>query len=169
MSTPLESTPSKGVAEMPAVDGSSLSVGIVVSRFNAAITENLLVGARDELARHHVLKTNIDVRTVSGAYEIPLILKALAATYRYQLLIALGCVIRGETPHFDYVCNEAVSGTTRVMLDYSIPIGLGLLTCDTMAQAEARAGIDADQSRSNKGAEAAQAALESWFVLNAVQ
>lgn len=150
---------------MAQVDGASAVVGVVVSRFNAEITDNLLTGAIAELTRHDVVESNIDVHTVSGAYEIPLILQAMAKSGRYQLLLALGCVIRGETPHFDYVCNECARATTRVMLDFEIPIGFGVLTCDTMAQAQARS---LDQQRSNKGTEAAQAAMESWAVLTRI-
>lgn len=156
----------KGVSELAVIDGANATVGVVVSRFNADITNNLLTGASNELARHGVQSSNVDVKTVSGAYEIPLILQSMAISGRYQILLALGCVVRGETPHFDYVCNECARGTTRVMLDFALPIGFGVLTCDTMAQAQARSSIT---HSANKGAEAAQAAIESWAVLNQIE
>lgn len=159
----------KGVAEFDTVDASSAAVGVVVSRFNANITDNLLSGACAELERHAVAVANVDIHTVSGAYEIPLVLQTMAISERYQLLLAIGCVIRGETPHFDYVCQECARGTTRVMLDHSLPIGFGVLTCDSMAQAEARSGRSGEPGGSNKGAEAAQAAIESWSVLNTIR
>jgi len=164
----IEST-EKGLTELSAIDASQLRVGIVVSRFNASITNNLRTGAQEELERHQISRANTHVYNVSGAYEIPLVLQQMAISERFHLLVAIGCVIRGETPHFDYVCNECVSGVTRVMLDHSIPVGLGVLTCETMQQAIARSSIDAKDAHSNKGKEAAQAALETWSTLNRIR
>jgi len=159
----------KGLTKLPEIDASQLRAGVVVSRFNASITNNLRSGALEELERHHVSRANIHVYSVSGAYEIPLVLQEMAISERFNLLLAIGCVIRGETPHFDYVCTECVSGVTRIMLDHSIPIGLGVLTCENMQQAIARSSIDSASSHSNKGAEAAQAALETWSTLARVR
>lgn len=140
---------------------SDVRLGIVVSRFNAAITDSLLKAARGEASRFGLDADNISVEHVPGAYEIPVALQAMAATGRFDALVALGCVIRGETPHFDYVCAECTAGVTRVALDAQLPIGLGVLTCDDVDQAMARAGT----TGSNKGVEATEAALETLAVV----
>ncbi len=137
-------------------------VGMVVARFNSAITESLLEGALSEVARFKIDPQTVVVERVPGAYEIPVALQAMAFSGRFDALVALGCVIRGETPHFDYVCGQCADGVTRVALDAAMPIGLGVLTCDTMDQAVARAGAGGN----NKGAEAVEAALETLSVVN---
>jgi 6,7-dimethyl-8-ribityllumazine synthase len=137
-------------------DGAARSVGIAVSRFNGEITTLLLEGALAELEEAGVARDSIDVIMVPGAFELPLGAMALAKTRRYSCVVALGCVIRGETPHFDYVAAEAASGLQLAGLETGVPVAFGLLTCDTRAQAEARAGGE----RGNKGAEAARSALE---------
>lgn len=137
-------------------DGHRRSVGIVVSRYNGEITNRLLEGAIAALEAHGVLRENIDVMPVPGAFELPIGAMAFAKTRRYSCVVALGCVIRGETPHFDYVCGEAASGLQLSGLDTGTPVSFGLLTCETREQADARAGGE----RGNKGAEAAVAALE---------
>lgn len=137
-------------------DGHRRSVGIVVSRYNGEITNRLLEGAITALEAHGVLRENIDVMPVPGAFELPIGAMAFAKTRRYSCVIALGCVIRGETPHFDFVCNEAASGLQLSGLDTGTPVSFGLLTCNSQEQAEARAGGE----KGNKGAEAAVAALE---------
>lgn len=129
---------------------------LVVSRFNSFITESLLAGALDTLKRHGVSVQNITVIRVPGAYELPLATQRLAATKKYTALIALGAVIRGGTPHFDYVASECVKGIATISLKWDIPIALGVLTVDTIEQAIERAGTKAG----NKGAEAALSALE---------
>jgi 6,7-dimethyl-8-ribityllumazine synthase len=137
-------------------DGARLSVGVVVARFNADITSRLLESAIAELEEAGVRRERIDVVKVPGAFELPLGAMALAKTRRYACVVAIGCVIRGQTPHFDYVAGEAASGLQLAALETGVPVSFGLLTCDTREQAEARAG----GSRGNKGAEAARSALE---------
>jgi 6,7-dimethyl-8-ribityllumazine synthase len=127
-------------------DATGLRFAIVVARFNSMITEKLLAGAREALA-----KAQVDVFHVPGAFELPLAAKMLAQTHRYHGIIALGAVIRGETPHFDYVAGEAARGLQNVALETGIPVSFGVLTTDTLAQAEARSG---------KGRDAAMTALE---------
>jgi 6,7-dimethyl-8-ribityllumazine synthase len=137
-------------------DGARRSVAIVVSRFNGEVSSRLLDGALAALEEAGVARQAIDVVTVPGAFELPLGAMALAKTRRYACVVALGCVIRGETPHFDYVSAEAASGLQLAALETGIPVSLGVLTCDTREQAEARAGGE----HGNKGADAARAALE---------
>ena len=152
---------------------------IAVSRFNADITESLLDGCLHTLAAHGVDLDTIDVARVPGAFELPLTCDRFARTGRYAAVIALGCVIRGDTPHFDYVCAETCRGLMEVNLGHGLPIILGLLTCNTLAQAQHRADPKVFQSSrqdsedrsqketpvSNKGAEAALAALEMVSLL----
>jgi len=129
---------------------------IVVSRFNSFIVESLLNGAVDTLQRHGVNDDNLTVIYVPGAYEIPLATQRLAASKKFDAIIALGAVIRGGTPHFDYVAGECAKGVAQVSLNYDIPIAFGVLTVDTIEQAIERAGTKAG----NKGAEAALSVLE---------
>ena len=133
-----------------------LRFGIVASRFNDFIVDRLLAAAVGTLAQAGADADDLDVVRVPGAFEIPLALKLMAAADRYDGLLALGCVIRGETPHFDYVAGEASRGATDVSLEYRIPVGFGILTVDTIDQAKARSGPES----SNKGAEAALAVIE---------
>jgi 6,7-dimethyl-8-ribityllumazine synthase len=137
-------------------NGARRSVGIVVARFNGEVTSRLLDGAIAALEEAGVERDRIDVVPVPGAFELPLGAMALARTRRYSCVIALGCVIRGETPHFDFVAGEAASGLQVAALETGIPVSFGVLTCDTREQADARAG----GPRGNKGAEAARSALE---------
>src|SRR5918912_3365289 len=113
---------------------------VVASRFNEAITGRLVDGALDALVRHGARLDDVDVVWVPGAWELPAAARRLLASERYNALVALGAVIRGETPHFDYVAGEASRGLADASREFDTPIGFGLLTCDTMAQAEARAG-----------------------------
>lgn len=136
--------------------GAGRRFAIIVSRFNEPITTKLLDGARDALTRHGTSPEDIDVVWVPGAWELPSAARRLLATDRYDALIAVGAVIRGETPHFDYVAGESARGLAQASAEYDRPVGFGVLTCDTMAQAEARAGGD----HGNKGWDAALAALE---------
>jgi 6,7-dimethyl-8-ribityllumazine synthase len=131
-------------------------VAIVVSRFNESVTRRLVDGAIDALTRHGGVRENIDVVWVPGAWELPGAARALLATERYDAIVALGAVIRGETPHFDFVAGEASRGLAEAGADFDVPIGFGLLTTDTMEQAEERAG----GTHGNKGWDAALAALE---------
>jgi len=129
---------------------------VLVSRFNETITQRLLDGALDALVRHGVAFDDVDVFWVPGAWELPAAARRVAASERYDALVALGAVIRGETPHFDYVAGEAARGLSLASADFDVPIAFGVLTCDTVAQAEARAGGE----HGNKGWDSALAALE---------
>ena len=143
------------------LDGSDLSIGVVVSRFNEYAGKELYAACLEELKRLGVAEEDITYVTVPGALEIPFALSRLAETGDYDALIALGAVIRGATPHFDYVCSEASKGIAQVMLQSKTPIGFGLLTCDSIEQAIERAG----SKGGNKGVEAAAAMLETIRVL----
>jgi 6,7-dimethyl-8-ribityllumazine synthase len=129
---------------------------IVVARFNGFVVEGLLSGATDTLRRHGVSANNITVVRVPGAFELPLIVKKVAMKRDCDAVIALGAVIRGGTPHFDYVAGECASGLARVAVDEQIPVALGVLTTDTIDQAIERSGTKAG----NKGSDAAMTALE---------
>ena len=137
-------------------NGARRAVGIVVARFNGEITSRLLDGAIAALESAGVERDRIDVVPVPGAFELPLGAMALARTRHYSCVIAIGCVIRGETPHFDYIAAEAASGLQLAALETGIPVSFGVLTCNNREQAEARAG----GAQGNKGAEAARSALE---------
>ena len=130
--------------------------GIIVARFNSFISERLFEGALDTLTRHGADNANIEVVRVPGAFEMPLALKAMAESKKYDALIALGCVIRGETPHFEYVAGECSRGVAQVSMQYNLPVGFGVLTVDTIEQAIERAGAKAG----NKGADAALTVIE---------
>lgn len=136
--------------------GTDLKIGIVVARFNDFITNKLLDGAMDALRRHGVADENIDTAWVPGAYEIPLIAGKMAVNEKYDAIITLGTVIRGSTPHFDYVCNEAAKGISNASLQSGKPVIFGVLTTETIEQAIERAGTKAG----NKGEEAAVSAIE---------
>lgn len=141
--------------------GTDVKIGIVVSRFNELITQKLLDGAVKTLQQYDVARENIHVVEVPGAYEIPLVAQKLAEKESIDAVITLGAVIRGETPHFDYVSAEVASGVTRVSLDCKKPVIFGVLTTDTIEQALARTGV----KLGNKGSEAAVAAIEMVQVL----
>lgn len=136
----------------PQLDGSGLRVGIVMARFNQDVGEGLLSACAQTLRKHGVRDADMLIVTVPGALELPLVLQQLAQTERFDALVALGAVVRGETYHFEIVSNESASGITTVQLDTGIPIANGVLTCDTDQQAEAR--------MAQKGADCAQAAIE---------
>ncbi len=129
---------------------------IILSRFNEYIGENLLKGALDCFEKHGVTKDNIDVIKVPGAFEIPVTADRLAATKKYSAIVCLGVIIRGATPHFEYVASAASNGISQVALKYSLPVIFGVLTTDTIEQAIERAGTKAG----NKGWDAAQTAIE---------
>jgi 6,7-dimethyl-8-ribityllumazine synthase len=145
---------------MPEFLGSPSGAGrrfaVVASRFNESITQRLAEGAVEALVRHGADFNDVDVVWVPGAWELPAAVRRMAATERYNAVVAVGAVIRGDTPHFDFISAEASRGVMDASTEYDIPIGFGLLTCDTMAQAEARAGGE----HGNKGWDAAIAALE---------
>jgi 6,7-dimethyl-8-ribityllumazine synthase len=145
--------------------GEGLRIGIALARFNRAVTDRLLAGALEALTEFQVADDSIDVATVPGCFELPLCAQRLALTGRYDGLIALGAVVRGETPHFDYVAGAAATGIAEVARRHDLPIAFGVLTTDTMEQALARAGGD----HSNKGYEAAITTLEMVRLVRLVQ
>ena len=138
----------------PAAQGRRFA--IVASRFNESVVQRLVDGALDALTRHGAAFEDVDVVWVPGAWELPAAARRLLLSDRYAALVALGAVVRGDTPHFDYVAGEASRGLAQASQEFERPVGFGLLTCDTMAQAEARAGGE----HGNKGWDAAMAALE---------
>jgi 6,7-dimethyl-8-ribityllumazine synthase len=146
------------------LQGAGRKIGIVVARFNSFISEKLLEGALDSLVRSGVNTDDIVVARVPGAFEIPLAAQRMARSGKYDAVICLGAVIRGATPHFDYVAGEVAKGTAQVMLDVSIPVLFGVLTTETIEQAIERAGTKAG----NKGSDVAIAALEMINLLDAV-
>lgn len=136
--------------------GTGLKIGIVVGRFNEFITSKLLSGAQDALKRHGVAEGGVDVAWVPGAFEIPFMAQKMAKSNKYDAVITLGTVIRGSTPHFDYVCNETAKGVASIALNTGVPVIFGVLTTDSIEQAIERAGTKAG----NKGWEAAASAIE---------
>ena len=141
-----------------------LKFGIVLSRFNDFMGQKLLEGALDALKRHGVLDEDIEIVRVPGAFEIPITVKKMAKSGRYDALIALAVIIRGATPHFDYVAAEATKGIAQVQLETGVPIGFGVITADTIEQAIERSGSKAG----NKGWQAAIAAIEMANVLRQI-
>ncbi|MBE0502540.1 MAG: 6,7-dimethyl-8-ribityllumazine synthase [Desulfuromonadales bacterium] len=146
------------------LDGTGLRFAIIVSRFNSFIGERLVEGALDALHRHGTEPTAITTVRVPGAFEIPLVAKRLAATGEYDALICLGAVIRGATPHFDYVASEVSKGIATVSLESGLPIAFGILTTETIEQAIERAGTKAG----NKGFDAAVSVIEMVNLLKAI-
>lgn len=138
------------------ITGKGLKVAVVVSRFNEFITNKLLGGAVDCLTRHDCNEENITVAWVPGAFEIPMVAKKLAMSKKYDAVICLGAVIRGATPHFDYVCAECAKGIAQVGMESSVPVTFGVLTTENIQQAVERAG----SKSGNKGVDAAMAAME---------
>lgn len=154
---------------MKVIEGNKLAVGkkfaIVVSRFNSFIVESLLAGALDELKRTGGVKDeDITIIRVPGAYELPLAAQRLAAKKQFDAIIAIGAVIRGGTPHFDFVAGECNKGLAQVALNHDVPVAYGVITTDSIEQAIERAGTKAG----NKGAEAAASALEMVNVLDLI-
>lgn len=144
--------------------GSGLSVGITVSRFNELLSSRLLGGAMDGLVRHGVAEEDIDVAWVPGAFEIPMVAGKMASSGKYDFVLALGVVIRGGTPHFDYVAAEVSKGVAKISLDSGVPVMFGVITADTIEQAVERAGT----KQGNKGWDAAIAGIETAKVLQAL-
>jgi 6,7-dimethyl-8-ribityllumazine synthase len=147
------------------MDATGMHFGLVVSQFNSLITERLQAGAIDALCRHGVREEDIVVVQVPGAFDIPLFAKKMAASGRYDALVCLGAVIKGETPHFDYISAAMTQGIKEVMLTHGLPVAFGVLTTDSMEQALDRAGGKAG----NKGAEAALAAVEMLNTLKVLE
>ncbi len=144
------------------LDGKGKKIAIIISRFNNFITKNLLDGAIDCLIRHQVGENDIDIYYVPGAFEIPQATKRIAKTNKYDGMICLGTVIRGETPHFEYVSSEVSKGIAKVSLDIDIPVGFGIITADSTDQAIERAG----NKSGNKGYQAAETVLELMNLYN---
>jgi len=144
--------------------GSGLSLAIVVSRFNQALTEKLLAGAREALTKCGVDDNAVDVAWVPGSFELPLAAKRFAETGRYQAVVCLGCVLRGETPHFDYVAGQAAEGIARVALKTGVPVAFGVITADTLQQAVERAG----GAHGNKGYDAVVTAVRMANLLKKI-
>jgi len=156
------------MSEINTIEGeltiSGARFGIVVARFNSFVVDGLEGGAIDALRRHGVEESEIDIIRVPGAFEVPLAAQAMAESDKYDGIIALGAVIRGSTPHFDYVAGECTKGLATVSMDHNIPMGFGVLTVDSIEQAIERAGTKAG----NKGAEAAMTVVEMINVLKKI-
>jgi 6,7-dimethyl-8-ribityllumazine synthase len=144
--------------------GEGLKFGVVISRFNEFVTKKLLDGAQDALLRHGVSEGDIDVAWVPGSFEIPLVAKKLAQTKKYDAIICLGAVIRGETPHHEYIATEVTKGIAKLGLEYELPVSYGIITADSLEQAIERAGTKAG----NRGADAAVDAIEMANLLRSV-
>jgi 6,7-dimethyl-8-ribityllumazine synthase len=145
--------------------GDGLKFGIIVARFNDFITHKMLDGAQDTLLRHGVNEDDIEITWVPGSFEIPLVAQKLANTKRYDAIICLGAVIRGGTPHFEYVASEVTKGIAQVGLNTGLPVIYGVLTADTLEQAIERAGT----KLGNEGAKAAMTAIEMANLLNSIE
>jgi 6,7-dimethyl-8-ribityllumazine synthase len=147
------------------LQGKGLKFVIVISRFNEFITGKLLEGAQDAMKRHGVVDVDIDIAWTPGAFEIPLVAQKLAETKKYDAVICLGAVIRGATPHFDYVAAEVSKGVAKVGLDTGVPVMFGIITADNLEQAIERAGTKAG----NKGFDAAVGAIEMANLLKGIK
>jgi 6,7-dimethyl-8-ribityllumazine synthase len=145
-----------GGVETVAVDGTGMRIAIVAARWNAAIVDQMVAGAQHALREHGVAPAHVDVVRCPGAFEIPSVAKKLIDTRRHDAIVCFGCVIRGDTAHFDFVAGECARGIAELGLRGEVPVIFGVLTTENVAQAEQRA----DRARDNKGAEAALAALE---------
>lgn len=143
------------------LDADGLRVGVVASRFNEAVVDRLVDGAVDALVRHGCQPSDVSVSWVPGAWELPVVARALATAGTVDAIVALGAVVRGQTPHFDYVAGEAASGCAAVQREFGLPVAFGVLTTDDWDQAVARAG----GKFGNKGAEAALSAVETANLL----
>ena len=149
----------------PGVLGKNMNIAVIAGRFNRFIVDELVAGARDALARQDSSDSSQVLVWAPGAFELPVLAKQLASSGKYDAIIALGAVVRGGTPHFDFVAGECASGLTRVALDHGIPVTFGVLTTDTVEQALERAGTGAG----NKGFDAAMTAIEMVETLRSVK
>ena len=147
------------------INAEGLRLAVAVSRFNSLITERLLAGALDSFLRHGGSDEDVTVVKVPGAFELPLAVSALASSGKYDAVVALGAVIRGSTPHFDYVAAEVSKGLALVQLETGVPVSFGVLTCDTVEQAIDRAGTKSG----NKGFDAVVSAIETARLLRLIQ
>jgi 6,7-dimethyl-8-ribityllumazine synthase len=146
------------------VDAAGLKFGIAVSRFNEFVTSRLLAGAKDALVRHNAAEEDMTVAWVPGSWELPLAAKAMIQSGQFDAVICLGCVIRGQTPHHEYIAAETSKGLAHVSLESGVPVGFGVLTTDTIEQAIERAG----SKSGNKGADAALSAVEMVNLLRSL-
>lgn len=146
------------------LNAKGLKIGIVAARFNDFIVDRLISGAVDYLVRHGGSEDDLTLVRLPGAFELPIAARKMALTGDFDGIVVLGAVIRGATPHFDYVCNECAKGVAQISMDTGVPMGFGLLTCDSLDQAIERAGSKAG----NKGVEAASAMLETVRVLEQI-
>lgn len=144
--------------------GKGLKMGVVVSRFNEFFSQKLLEGAQDALLRHGVLETDVDVAWTPGSFEIPLVAKKMAESKKYNAVICLGAVIRGGTPHFEYIAAEVTKGIANVGLNTGVPVIFGIITADTLEQAVERSGTKSG----NKGFDAAVSAIEMANLVKAI-
>lgn len=144
--------------------GKGLRIGVVISRFNEIITTRLLDGAKDGLLRHGVAEQDIDIAWAPGAMEIPLVAKKMSQVEKYDAILCLGCVIRGGTPHFEYVASEVNRGIARISLESGLPVIQGIITSDTLEQAIERAGA----KEGNRGFKAAMNAIEMANLVKAI-
>lgn len=149
--------------------GDGRRIGIVCARWNDVITRRLLDGATETLIERGVAEADLDIAWVPGAFELPLAAKVMAGTGRYDAVIAIGCVIRGDTAHFEYVAGPAAEGILRAQLDTEVPIAFGVLTVENRRQALVRSVRDDDVEGDNKGAEAAETVLEMAAVLQGIR
>ena len=149
----------------PGVLGKNMNIAVIAGRFNRFIVDELVAGVRDALARQDIAESSQVLVWAPGAFELPVLAKQLASSGKYDAIIALGAVVRGGTPHFDFVAGECASGLTRVALDHGIPVTFGVLTTDTVEQALERAGTGAG----NKGFDAAMTAIEMVETLRSVK
>jgi 6,7-dimethyl-8-ribityllumazine synthase len=147
------------------LQASGLKFAVLVSRFNSFVTERLLDGALDALRRSGAREEDIEIVRVPGSWEMPVAVQAVLRQKRHHAVLCLGCVIRGETPHFDYVAGEAVKGIGQLSIQYGVPVSFGVLTTNTLEQAIDRAGAKSG----NKGADAAMAAIEMANLLAQIQ
>jgi len=145
--------------------GTGLKVGLVVARFNELLSGRLLAGAQDALARHGVEPDDVDVAWVPGSFEMPLVAKTMAGSGRYDAVVALGVIIRGGTPHFDYVAAETSKGVAQASIASGVPVIFGVITADTIEQAVERAGTKSG----NKGWDAALSAIEMANLMSALK
>ena len=153
--TSSDQRPKLQTGRRPSLDGHGIRVALVCARFNDVITDRLLVACREALIEHGVTPDHVEEHWVPGAFELPLASKAAADSGRYDAVVAIGCVIRGDTPHFDYVAGEAAAGMQRAALDTGVPVVFGVLTTETVEQADERS-----TGEGNKGVEFAEAAIE---------
>lgn len=159
----------RGTGQKGRPDGEGRRIGVVVARWNEAVTGRLLQGARERLDECGVKAKHVDLAWVPGAFELPLAAQAMAETGRYDAVIALGCVIRGDTAHFEYVAGPSAEGIMDVQLRTRVPVVFGVLTTENRRQALVRSVVDGDVTGDNKGAEAVDTALEMAALLRRIR